>query len=131
MSELLMRNIKFADELITKTFGVNGYEIELKKFQIDKSKLVFVLDFISFTVQFDIRTDKVIHKFDGDQVNLKTQGELYDKAQHIRQELYQDEDDNQMTIEDVEEEEIEQAENESLFDSGGEKVEELSNEEID
>lgn len=58
----------------------------------------------------------------------------YERVNYIREELFKDsvENPDQLTIEDVNnEEEHEQTENETLFDSGEEKVEELSNEEIE
>lgn len=96
---MLMRNINLADQLITKTFGVKPPQITLKKFQVDKTKLLFVLDYGNFTVQFDIREKKIIHKFDGEEVKFNVQNDLYQKAQYIREELFNDvEDESQVTI---------------------------------
>ncbi|TDM15710.1 hypothetical protein [Macrococcus bovicus] len=98
----VMRNIKLADELITKTFGVDGNVVRLLKFQVDKTKVLFVIERGSITAQFDLREGKVIHKIDGDNVPFETQNILYDQAQYIRRQLFKDEDDDQMTMDDYE-----------------------------
>lgn len=142
---MTMRNITLADELIRKTFGTNGIDTHLLKFQMDKTKLLFVIEKGSITAQFDLRENKVIHKIDGDKVPFDVQNDLYQKAQYVRNELFSDpEDDDQMTMDDYDDDiidaeysEVEEKEQLTLegsetllIESSDDTIENLSNQDM-
>lgn len=131
-----MRNIQVADELIKKTFGENEQDgVVRKQFNATDKHVTWSIEFFAYEATITCTASKAGSKFkvSGDNVPKEFVIEQYKKVEYIRQELFKDEVENpdQLTIEDVDIEEETQTENETLFDSGEEKVEELSKEEIE
>lgn len=131
-----MRNIQFADELIKKTFGESEQDgVVRKQFNATDKHVTWSIEFSAYEATIVCTASKAGTKFkvSGDNVPNGFITQQYERVEYIRQELFKDEVENpdQLTLEDVDEEEQEQTENETLFDGGEEKVEELSQEEID
>lgn len=132
-----MRNIQFADELIKKTFGENEQDgVVRKQFNATDKHVTWSIEFFAYEATIVCTASKAGTKFkvSGDNVPNGFITQQYERVEYIRQELFKDEVENpdQLTLEDVDnEEEQEQTENETLFDGGEEKVEDLSNEKIE
>ncbi|RXK19070.1 hypothetical protein [Macrococcus sp. DPC7161] len=126
-----MRDIDLAKELVIKTFGINKIEVSLMRFMVEDAKVQIILKYAKFKVTFDIREKKIIHKFDGE-IDSETFKDLCEKAEYIRRELYDNpEDDNQLTLDDVNNDDTEQVTAEGTnaleAETNDEKVEELAN----
>ncbi|MEB8072202.1 hypothetical protein JTZ62_11930 [Mammaliicoccus sciuri] len=132
-----MRNIQFADELIKKTFGESEQDgVVRKQFNATDKHVTWSIEFFAYeaTITCTVSEAGSKYKISGDNVPTEFMNLQYERVNYIREELFKDSGENpdQLTIEDVDnEEEHEQTENETLFDGGEEKVEELSNEEIE
>ncbi|TDM39867.1 hypothetical protein ETI10_10510 [Macrococcoides goetzii] len=97
-----MRDIDLAKDLVIKTFGINTVDVSLRRFMVEDTKVQVILKYAKFKVTFDIREKKVIHKFDGE-FDSETFQNLMEKADYIRNELYENpEDDDQLSIDDLE-----------------------------
>nr|WP_315293461.1 hypothetical protein [Mammaliicoccus lentus] len=130
-----MRNIQFADELIKKTFGESEEDgVVRKQFNATDKHVTWAIEFYAYdaTITCTVSEAGSKYKISGDNVPTEFMNLQYERVNYVREELFKDvgENPDQLTIEDVEYEEKKDFENETLFDDGEEKVEELSKEEI-
>ncbi|UBH12435.1 hypothetical protein [Macrococcus armenti] len=104
-----MRNIQLADDLIKKTFGENITEgIERKRFDATDKHVTWSTEFAEYDASILCTVSKGGMKFKvsvADDVPDAFVIEQFNKVKHVREELFKEEDDNQLTIDDVEIEE--------------------------
>ncbi|UTG99336.1 hypothetical protein [Macrococcoides canis] len=104
-----MRNIQLADDLIKKTFGENITEgIERKRFDATDKHVTWSTEFAEFDASILCTVSKGGMKFKvsvADDVPDSFIIEQFNRVKHVREELFREEDDDQLTIDDVEIEE--------------------------
>lgn len=104
-----MRNIQLADDLIKKTFGENITEgIERKRFDATDKHVTWSTEFAEYDVSILCTVSKGGMKFKvsvADDVPDSFVIEQFNKVKHVREELFKEEEDDQLTIDDVEVEE--------------------------
>lgn len=104
-----MRNIQLADDLIKKTFGENITEgIERKRFDATDKHVTWSTEFAEFDASILCTVSKGGMKSKvsvADDVPDAFVIEQFNKVKHVREELFKEEDDDQLTIDDVEIEE--------------------------
>ncbi|UTH10794.1 hypothetical protein [Macrococcoides canis] len=104
-----MRNIQLADDLIKKTFGENITEgIERKRFDATDKHVTWSTEFAEYDASILCTVSKGGMKFKvsvADDVPDAFVIEQFNKVKHVREELFKEEDDDQLTIDDVEIEE--------------------------
>ncbi len=104
-----MRNIQLADDLIKKTFGENITEgIERKRFDATDKHVTWSTEFAKYDVSILCTVSKGGMKFKvsiADDVPDSFVIEQFNKVKHVREELFKEEDDDQLTIDDVKVEE--------------------------
>lgn len=104
-----MRNIQLADDLIKKTFGENITEgIERKRFDATDKHVTWSTEFAEYDASILCTVSQNGMKFKvsvADDVPDAFVIEQFNKVKHVREELFKEEDDDQLTIDDVEIEE--------------------------
>ncbi|MFC6117323.1 hypothetical protein ACFPVV_01650 [Macrococcoides bohemicum] len=103
-----MRNIQLADDLIKKTFGENITEgIERKRFDATDKHVTWSTEFAEYdaSILCTVSQNGMKFKVSADDVPDSFVIEQFNRVKHIREELFKEEDDDQLTIDDVEVEE--------------------------
>ncbi|MCO4095723.1 hypothetical protein KFV08_07815 [Macrococcoides canis] len=103
-----MRNIQLADDLIKKTFGEDYTKgIERKRFDATDKHVTWSTEFAEYdaSILCTVSQNGMKFKVSADDVPDSFVIEQFNKVKHVREELFKEEEDDQLTIDDVEIEE--------------------------